>query len=679
MPTRKGGPRPSRRVTPDAAAARENLARATETGAEAEAAGDARADDVAAAIERGKLRRNPDFPLGVDLPAIDEEARGAQGWYARDLEDDLAALAAARITLVRFYLSWRLAEPQVGQYDEDVLGRVAELLDACQRHKLRAVLVFFGDDRHSELSEVMWGTRRDPRTDGYLIQREAAFIQKVVGKVRSHPAVFAWQLADEAFCSGFESGEELETWAEQLRDAVRELDPDRPLALGCDAETLARATGLDGRETLASFEFSLSHSSSAYKAYAAPGPITSGPPTWLDGFLLRLSQRGWPVLADGVGVQSMGFSMAEEAAHVRSACWSSLLNRGAGVMARRYRDLVTERREPYFVDPYETLVGIADSDGDPKPAFNELAAFARLVARIDLANSEAVPERVAVVMPTERFRPLPDLAGLFVPRSCFSAYVTCKQAHLPVTVAYEDDDLDVFSVLVIPSVFSLAGSTWERIAAFVQGGGSVVYSFGGGDAPPVVRELFGVEFLGDEGPRESLSCRVAQGDVLGPLTSFDARIELPGFASLSAVTATVVATDEKGSPLLTLNQVGQGRAVFVAVPLERAIAQGDVRRVPSAIGEFQRTYLAAVAGSAGCGAPVACDHPDVEVAVRTGERELVLLLNHAPESVTATLTTERVVATISDVRGGDPIAVGQTTFGVPLGANSGAALLLEYR
>ena len=120
-------------------------------------------------------------------------------------------------------------------------------------------------------------------------------------------------------------------------------------------------------------------------------------------------------------------------------------------------------------------------------------------------------------------------------------------------------------------------------------------SYGGGDAHPAMRDLFGVESLGDAGPSSRLSCRVAQEGVLGALQSFDERLDVPNYALLAGGGATVVATDANGSPLLTVNQFGQGRAIYIAVPLERAIAQGDPWATPAPV---QR---AAARGLRSCG------------------------------------------------------------------------------
>lgn len=669
MPTRKGGPRQPRQ-------------RVERTQVEDVAAAPRRASAEAAAAASAPakaVQRNPLFPVGASLYPLDDETQGPDEWYARDLTPDLDALATCRAALVRVFVSWRVLEPQVGQYDEEALDRLAGLVEDARSRKMQAIVCFFADDRHAELSEVAWGKRRDARTDGYLIQRETALVAKVVERLRSDPAVFAWQLGNEAFLSGFGDADELESWVRTLREAIREQDPKRPIGLGADPETLFRATGVDARDVLESCEFAVSHSTAAYRAYAAQGPLTSGPSTYLDAYLVRNAHRGRPVLMDEVGALTLEHSPAEEAAHLRSGLWSGLVNRAAGAMVRRFRDMETERREPYFLDPFETLVGVADAEGLGKPALAELHKFVRAAARIDLKTHALIAERTAIVVPDERFAPLPSLAGLFGPRACFHAFITAKQAHVPVTVIREDDPFDELQVLVVPSVFELAEGTWERLSEFVQRGGTLLTSYGGGDADPGLRDLFGVEFLGDGGPRSQLSCRVAHEDILGDLESFDVRFDVPNFALLSGGTATIVATDAKGSPLLTINQAGQGRAVYCAVPLERAIAQGDAWATPAEVRTLACELYGAVARGAGAGAPVDCDNPDVEVALFQGDTDDVLVaLNHSDEKVDAQLSTDRRVASITDVRGGAPVAVGGAVFGVSIEPNSATALRLTY-
>ena len=520
MPTRKGGHKPSRMArtepAPQAAdkerVAAEAVSEPTPTGAER----------PAAPAKRVPLR-NRLFPVGASLYPLDSETQGPEDWYARDLTSDLDELAAARCALVRVFVSWRVLEPQVAQYSEEALERLAGIVAQVSERKMQSVVVLFGDDRHSELSDVTWGTKRDPRTDSYLIQRETALIAQVVSRLAAEKGVFAWQLGNEAFLSKFESAEDLAAWTDTLREAIREVDEKRPIGLGLDAEALFALSGVDAREIVDGCDFAVSHQTAAYRAYAAEGPPTTGPATYLDSFLLRVAHRGRPVLLDDVGALALDHSAAEEAASVRMALWGGFINRAAGAMARRMRDMDTDRREPYFFDPFETLVGLADSEGNPKAAFSELGTFIKVAARIDLSSYSLIAERSAIILADERYLPLPSLAGLYGPRACLIAYVAAKRAQVPVTVIRETDEFDDHLVLFVPSAFELASETWERLAAFVQGGGTALLSYGGGDAHPAIRDLFGVEFLGDAGPRPSLSCRVAQPDVLGDLTSSTSR------------------------------------------------------------------------------------------------------------------------------------------------------------
>ncbi|MFU8890172.1 MAG: beta-galactosidase trimerization domain-containing protein [Anaerosomatales bacterium] len=634
---------------------------------------------VAGSDARRTPRRNARFPLGVNYYPLDSEASGWEQWYAGDVEGDFAGFEAAGMTLVRIFISWKLFEPQVDRYSEQATERLRDIVDAAAAHGLRLIVCFFADDRHAELLDVSWGRDRDPRTDAYLIERECALVRHIVAEHRSDRAVFAWELGNEAFWCGFASGDELEAWAAALREAVREVDPDRPVMCAFDPETLFHESRVDGRRALGECEIVVSHPTMRYRTYAAEGPVTSPGSTHLDSFLLRAVGTRRPVLLDDVGAGTLEASHGEEAAALRCALYSGLMNGASGALVRRWRDMATERRKPYSIDPYEAIVGLSDTEGHPKPAMRVLREFAGVLGHLDLRTYSLTPERVAVLIPSERRSPLPALASLYSPRSCLEAYVRAKEAHVPVTLAHEEEPFDPFAVLIVPSVTDLAGATWERLTSWVKGGGSLVFSYGGGEFGSEARELFGVDFLGHGGARVRATCRVAQQDLLGQLEPFDVPAEIPHFALLGAGTSTVVATDSAGSPLLTLNRFGQGRAVCVAAPLERVLGQSGLRTPPAEIQSFLRTLYGAVAGVTGCGPLVSCDAPEVEVALFAGEDDDVLfLLNHADRSLTANVGFVVPVATVTDIRGGSPAVVGGSSFGAPLEPHGVMVLRLCY-
>ncbi len=158
MPTRKGGPRPSRPSRPEPT---------PEPVAEQQPSEPAPAESAPKPAKAPRVSRNRLFPVGVSLYPLDSETQSPEDWYARDLTDDLDALASARCSLVRIFVSWRILEPQVAQYSVEVLDRLAEMVAQISERKMQAIVVFFADDRHSELTDVSWGTKRDP-TDGLI-------------------------------------------------------------------------------------------------------------------------------------------------------------------------------------------------------------------------------------------------------------------------------------------------------------------------------------------------------------------------------------------------------------------------------------------------------------------------------------------------------------------------------
>ncbi len=617
------------------------------------------------------------FFVGVDYQPIDDERR-AGDWYELDYPGDFAAIAAGGLRRLRLTCAWRLMEPQVGQYDEAVLARLDALIAAAAAAGLEVVLCFFAHDSLAALSEAPWATGRDAYTDTYVFERQAEFARHIVSRYKEEPAIVAWELADAAYLRGFTTEPALEAWTLALRAAVRTIDEDRPLRLGIDAETHLRATGVDARPAIDLCEEAAVESSAEYAAYAVGGAPGGRIGSHLDGFLLRLALDELPAVAEGIGPRDLEGSPAEDVVRLRTGLYSALMNGASGAMLRRWRGLLTEPRAPYHVDPEESLAGVCLTDGTPTAMLAEVGRFAAVAAAV--SGYELVPDRVAVLMPAERYQVLPSLAGIRTPRTCLAAYVAAKEAHLPVTVVREGDRVVRVHVMIVPGASALDAETWRSLAAFVQAGGAAVLSYGGGDADPTLREIFGVEFLGDDGPRTSLSCRVAQADLLPGVSTFTSPIPVPHFARLGGGSATVVATDRDGAPLVTLRQYGQGRALFVAAPLERMLSEADPASAPDAVWTLVRGIYAGVAGASGAAAALRCDRPDVEFAHFIGtDDDIVVLLNHAGLAQSATLVFPREVADVSDVRGGTPVRVASTAFGVPLTAFGTASLRVTYR
>jgi endo-1,4-beta-mannosidase len=634
---------------------------------------------VSTRTEPARLPRNPLFPLGVDYYPQGSDTSAPGEWYGDDFDSEFDAFRQARITLVRIYMSWKAFEPQVGVYSEQALSRLREIIESAGAHRLNLILCFFARVPGASLTDVAWGREKDPHTDPYLIERQAALIRSVVEAHCDDRAVFGWELADEAFCAAFESVADLESWVETMRDAVREFDDRHPVMVGADAETLFHTSRIDARAALSTCEVGIVHATPSYRGYIAEGPVLAPDSTHLGSYLLHCAPRGRPLLCDGIGPHTLDSSHAEEAALVRCALYATLMNGGSGALVRRWRDAAVERRTPYYLDPYEALVGLVDDESHDKASMQELRSFSRMVARLDLRALTRPVDEVAVLVPSERMAVPPTLASLYAPRSCLAAFARAKEAHLPVTTVREQDPYDPYAMIIVPSVTDLAEGSLEELATWVQRGGSLVYSYGGGEFGLVARELFGVDFLGHGGVRTKATCRIAQRDVLSGVEPFETRVDMGHFALLAPGEAIVLATDDSGNPLVTLNRRGQGQAICMAVPFERILGQGGLFGASAPVASFLRALYAAVGGMSGCAPKVTCDAFETEVVLLSGDDEdVLLLLNHYARDVTANVRFERRVASVSPVAGGSAVTVNDVAFGVPLGPFGVASLRIVY-
>ena len=623
-------------------------------------------------------RRLRSFPIGVDYYPSDDERRAHAEYYPYDSGVDFAAMATAGVTHVRVFVSWRRFEPEVGQYDAAAEDRLGDLLSAAGQCGLKVIVCFFADDRLSEMNDPSWARARDPRVDDYLIHRQVSLVQRVSSRHRADPSVWAWQLGNEAFFAGFTSSVALRKWSATVRDALREVDSARAIILGTDCEVLLSTRGLDGRTAVEGFEYGVAHATEAYRAQVA-GAAAGSRATHLESFLVRAAPGSRPILADAIGARIRDLPAAGGAADVRVAAFSALMNGAAGVAVARWRDVETAPREPSFLDPYEILAGVNNGAGTPRPALGEMGRLARVVARLESGRYALAPERAAVIVPAERPESSASAAAQSASQSCFNAYVAAKEAHIPIGVVNEGDDLAGYSAVFVPSADVLTEALWLELAALVRSGGSVVLSYGGGTPEPLFREVFGVNFRADAGPRDTLSCHDTGKGIIAGLTSFDVAVEVPHVALVVPESATVAATDASGMPLVTVNRFGRGSAAFVSMPLEQAIAgsasAGDVEQVRVLLRAVYRT----AARESGANGFVACDAPAAEIALFIGEDDdAVLVLNHSGMTITPVVTAGRVVASVADLAGSRTARVGESSFGVPLRPYGVAALRLDY-
>jgi hypothetical protein len=132
-----------------------------------------------------------------------------------EMEPTIRALAAKGVDVIRVW-----AQPDVD------LDRVARMLNLGQKYGVRFVLTL--DDYYFDKSESWFDS-----THGMVYQPH---IRRIVSRFRDHPAVLMWELMNEPNCSpeGQRKSclDALYRWAKQSVEAIRAIDPCRPISLG---------------------------------------------------------------------------------------------------------------------------------------------------------------------------------------------------------------------------------------------------------------------------------------------------------------------------------------------------------------------------------------------------------------------------------------------------------------
>jgi endo-1,4-beta-mannosidase len=620
-----------------------------------------------------------DFLLGTNYHPLDRERQSWSEWYALDPSADFQAMAEMGMSIVRVFFSWHMFEPQVGQYEDEVFERLDTLIAAAKRNGLAVILTLFDDDGTSELLTMSWRQGRDIVRDDYMLQRAIQVAQRVGTRYRGEKAILGFDVLGPAPAHELPKSERFGVWFASMVEALREAGAEQRVTVGADSEGLMEATGVRIDERLAAAGFRCSNVTPATMAYLTGDPSVTPRSTYVDAFLAKLGHRGAPVIANAVGVATMDETCEREADHLRVALASLFVNRAAAGLARRWRDLETEWRDPYGRMPFESPVGLHFTDGAERPAADEIRGVAELVAAVDAEGFSWEPERAAVIMPGERYASGDSLARMVSPRSTFAAFVTAKRSHIPVDVIVEGDPFDGYSLVIVPSVQAVEQGTWPQLASFVDAGGTALMSYGGGDVTQAFCELFGLEFMGDMGRRAGLATKPGQETVLGGIPALDTHVEFPHFALVSVSGAGIVATDTKGNPLLTVHSKGQGKAIFCAAPIERALSDVGAE-APVTLHAFARSLYRGAARLAGAGAAYECDSPALELAVRSGENgasDILIAINHDPYDVRAAIASERGVAKIADLLTGREAAVRTDKFVLPVLAHEVRALRLE--
>jgi endo-1,4-beta-mannosidase len=270
----------------------------------------------------GDLDVGRSFPVGVNY----WPRRKAMYWWKDFERDEVAAefdvIAGLGLSLVRIFLLWEDFQPTPDVVAADALAHLEAVADVAAERGLGLDVTFFtghmsgpnwappwllgGSTPVPEDRQVISGENtdagpyRDTFADPVALDAAERLLREVVGLLRAHPGVWAWNLGNEPDNFAVPSDDDAgPSWAERMFGVIAGLDPARHRTVGLHSPSLmSSANGLRVDRMFEHADLAVMHT---YPIYANFGAAALDPDTVPFATALTAALSGKPTMMEEFG------------------------------------------------------------------------------------------------------------------------------------------------------------------------------------------------------------------------------------------------------------------------------------------------------------------------------------------------------------------------------------------
>ncbi|MBQ7821031.1 MAG: hypothetical protein IJ391_01950, partial [Clostridia bacterium] len=280
---------------------------------------------------------------------------------------------------------------------------------------------------------------------------------------------------------------------------------------------------------------------------------------------------GKPAFVEEMGtLGNMIASKRIAADYIRASLWSQWAHDCKGFMWWCANEQSHLTRTPYDWENVERELGFFELDGTPKPVLNEISEFTKYV---DSFEYKKLPKRICdavCVLSREQDKWA----------AAFGAFLLAKKINIDLKFAYSNEVIPDARFYILPCIDSnsaIYNHTMKKILEKVEKNGASLYISLGNALISGFEAFTGLEVQTRRMP--TAPDRVKLGGTEFSLTP-SAKLDI------KATSATVLATDENGTPVMAKNSYGKGTVYTLVYPLEYYAA-----KTPGAMsGENEKQY-----------------------------------------------------------------------------------------
>ena len=508
----------------------------------------------------------------------------AELWDEKEVEKDIAALAAMGMEVMRVFPTWSEFQPLVHNFagscsqrgylseiddspvydplwlEEGAMKRFRFFCDTAHKHgvKLMVSLVTGWMSGRMFLPRAL--ENRNLLSSPEALMLEGRFVRAFVRRMKYHPAIVAWDLGNECNNLGAAANSaEAWNWLNTVSSAIRMEDPRRKVVSGMHgiSSSMHDTWNLQMQGEL--LDVLTPH------PYPAPWRVDAnrGP---FNGFRNALHQVGQCLFYEGVGgkrafpqeVGNFGPTVSPDgicAVGMRQEMFASWMHGLCGFLWWCSFEQMNLGYHPFEGNAMERELGILKPDAarTAKPQAKALRAFKEFK---DSLPFKTLPPRrtdaVCLLSETEDFW-----------QTSFGALMLAKQSGFDMTFAgAETRALPDAKLYFMPSGrdwSTYSNSAWKRLLAKAEAGATVVVSRGGAAGYSDWQRVTGLEQQMWRAPR-SIDFEM-DGRPLHAADTFTA-IQTP-------VDCEVVARDRTGNVVISRKRYGKGQVITINFDLEK--------------------------------------------------------------------------------------------------------------
>jgi endo-1,4-beta-mannosidase len=646
-------------------------------------------------------------------------------WQPKDIEADFAKMAQMGFNTVRLDLFWAWFEPRPGDYSEAAFRQLDFLISMAHRYRIYLhPTLFVGGEVGEAYWDVPWRHGRNPQSDPLMLRLETNLAREFGRRYARETAILAWDLTDEPpfwISTGTDDSMAV-NWTRLIAQGIRKYDSLHPIVVGVSTQDLDH--GPFRPDTIVEeVDFLSVHPYTIYTPTLFPDPMVSERGTYGAAFETTLSRdAGRPVMVQELGASSAQYSTEKITQFERVSMYSALGAGANGFLLWCFTDAAPEQfhKVPYLRSAHETQFGLTSWDGKTSPQGAAFEEFIKTVRRVHFDNLSQPQADIGIVIPEEWARtrgdfthfgltgpeiipyvsvsegeavngqsPLPYDGNQAVMSSALAAFVLAHRAGMHPAFPRELSDWSKFPMIFLPSpdtatdpVFvHLHTDFWERARAYVASGGVLYASLAANSAIPEMQTLFGVRMT-DSIPTTELTLTVVEpfGDLKAGdsfhFTAPSANAKHWG-TGLEMAGAEVIAVDQNQRPAIVSNNVGRGKTLLSAYPLEAYLGNQ-----PMAFENGDSAYrlIRALRDASGARSLVSTDQPSVEASALLGrDGGYIILANHSAAAQSTQITTTLPVKALSALGTDGSKNLVQTQAGWSIDVPGYAGVILEWR